>query len=510
MRILIALEDKTLGEYLNNQGHETKTVFVNDIVLYAAQHFSAEVVIYFTSVVKTENHEDVIKALCSRGLRVILAAEKNDPIRAYSAALGITDLLNLPVEPAEVLHRLVNPASKEEAAEAMRQAAVEPRQEKEKKDGPALRLPKISLFRQKKNQEEVQAGGRQEEPADTSPPVAIVDEDKNKEARFYAEENNADDKETVQPVRPLEKLRVTGGIGRLLAGSPQPVEKRREQSSPGQVPVWKIPAAEHDPGVPASAEESTTFREDYRKEPFQTRDNIADDSCLDVLTGCYNRRYLTERCALNGPYSVVFIDLDGFKTVNDVLGHEAGDQVLAAFGKMLVENLKGQDIAVRWGGDEFVLVLPETAPEDAEAVVENLRSAWDRAMPRMGGLRVGLSAGVSSGRGNAGLQDAIKEADRLMYAEKKVRKTREAWGPPKANLPAMPELPENVWMAAKKGLVLAVNIIAVVGMVSAVVWAADYAMQFFGGYSPYLHEAARVVEWFWKTVYAGLTGIPRL
>ena len=231
-----------------------------------------------------------------------------------------------------------------------------------------------------------------------------------------------------------------------------------------------------------------------------------DEIYRDTLTGCYTRRYLTERFPCGGHYSVVFIDLDNFKPVNDILGHEAGDNILKVFGQMLTDHLKGRDLAVRWGGDEFILVLPETTRGEAERVVENLRTAWKKVAPDTGNLEVRFSAGISSGRGNAGLQDAINEADRLMYAEKKVRKTREAWGPPKANLPAMPELPENVWMAAKKGLVLAVNIIAVVGMVFAVVWAADYAMQFFGGYSPYLHEAARVVEWFWKTVYAGLTG----
>lgn len=87
------------------------------------------------------------------------------------------------------------------------------------------------------------------------------------------------------------------------------------------------------------------------------------------MTGCYTRRHLTEKFVSTGVYSVVFIDLDNFKPVNDLLGHEAGDRVLAAFGEMLNRNLKGKDVAVRWGGDEFVLILPETSRTGAERVV---------------------------------------------------------------------------------------------------------------------------------------------
>ncbi len=155
--------------------------------------------------------------------------------------------------------------------------------------------------------------------------------------------------------------------------------------------------------------------------PGQTQEvqlKPADESCRDALTGCYTRRYL-ENVTLDSPYSVVFVDLDSFKSVNDILGHAAGDKVLAAFGKMLVENLKGRDLAVRWGGDEFVLVLPETQPENAEMVTERLRGEWKKAAPDAGNLEVGFSYGIGFGRKAEELQVAIKAAGRAMYFRKR-------------------------------------------------------------------------------------------
>jgi diguanylate cyclase (GGDEF)-like protein len=141
----------------------------------------------------------------------------------------------------------------------------------------------------------------------------------------------------------------------------------------------------------------------------------------DALTGCLTRGAL-QAVMPEGPFSVVFIDLDGFKEVNDTLGHETGDRVLAAFGRMLVENLKGRDAAVRWGGDEFVLILPGTRKRDAERVAANLKEAWERSAPDTGRLKVGFSAGVCEASGPEGFAAAVKEADWLMYEAKRAKK----------------------------------------------------------------------------------------
>jgi diguanylate cyclase (GGDEF)-like protein len=113
-----------------------------------------------------------------------------------------------------------------------------------------------------------------------------------------------------------------------------------------------------------------------RKEVFLEKQAITD-----ALTGLYNRRYLYERLGselrraqrYNRPLSVILVDLDHFKGVNDEYGHQHGDVVLARFGRLLVESLREPDVPCRYGGEEFAVILPETGPEQAMAVAEKLR-----------------------------------------------------------------------------------------------------------------------------------------
>lgn len=148
----------------------------------------------------------------------------------------------------------------------------------------------------------------------------------------------------------------------------------------------------------------------------------------DILTGCYTRRYL-ENIRPEATYAVVFIDLDNFGSVNNILGREAGDRVLAAFGKMLQRNLGDRGVSVRWSEDEFVLVLPGVSKRDAEKVVRKLRQTWRECAPETGSLEVGFSVGVAEWR-SGDIGAVIKEANRQMYAEKRNRKTARDWGQP--------------------------------------------------------------------------------
>jgi len=151
---------------------------------------------------------------------------------------------------------------------------------------------------------------------------------------------------------------------------------------------------------------------------------VRDVDATDLLTGCLTRRYLKEK-GPEFPCSVVFIDLDGFKEVNDSMGHSAGDEVLAAFGRLLRENLGDAGAAVRWGGDEFVLLLPGVREEGARKAVERIRKAWEKDMPRAAAeAGVNFSVGVSWCRGPEELDAAIKRADDLMYRDKRARKER--------------------------------------------------------------------------------------
>ena len=115
------------------------------------------------------------------------------------------------------------------------------------------------------------------------------------------------------------------------------------------------------------------------------RDNVNNSLKLavtDPLTGLYNRRYamphlaaLQERStADNIPLSVLLLDIDKFKSVNDTYGHGVGDEVLAEFADRIRQNLRGMDLSARIGGEEFLAVMPDTAAEDAAVVAERLRA----------------------------------------------------------------------------------------------------------------------------------------
>jgi diguanylate cyclase (GGDEF)-like protein len=141
--------------------------------------------------------------------------------------------------------------------------------------------------------------------------------------------------------------------------------------------------------------------------------------------------------------AVLFLDLDRFKTVNDQLGHDAGDELLAAVAKRLGHGLRAEDTAARLGGDEFVVLLaslpePSEAVQVAERIVERLRAPF-----RIGGreVRISASVGIALSRPAEGRPiDLLREADRAMYRAKARGAGGYAladrdWHPPFAALP---------------------------------------------------------------------------
>jgi len=159
-------------------------------------------------------------------------------------------------------------------------------------------------------------------------------------------------------------------------------------------------------------------------------ETVEAEANLDPLTDLFNRRSLERAleefftlCKQSKmSFSLVLIDLDDFKYVNDNYGHHVGDLVLAKVSKVLRTSMRAKDIVGRWGGDEFMAILPNTDLENAKKVVERIKSQLGKMEILAEGKRfkVSISAGVVQfGENFQSLLDMIKEADRLMYEDKK-------------------------------------------------------------------------------------------
>jgi diguanylate cyclase (GGDEF)-like protein len=149
---------------------------------------------------------------------------------------------------------------------------------------------------------------------------------------------------------------------------------------------------------------------------------------IDALTGLYNRRFAEQRLvaevarsARKGhPLTVVLLDLDEFKHINDTYGHNAGDLVLQEFAAALNRAVRGGDLAVRWGGDEFLLILPECNHEQLKLVLDRLgplELAWEgRKFP------IKYSAGWKDYASGDQPDSMLAAADQALYANKRAAK----------------------------------------------------------------------------------------
>jgi diguanylate cyclase len=150
----------------------------------------------------------------------------------------------------------------------------------------------------------------------------------------------------------------------------------------------------------------------------------------DPLTGLLNRRGFDralEQLHADGlqltSASLLMLDIDHFKRVNDTYGHLFGDQVLCAIGKVLDSLIKGRDIAARFGGEEFVVVLPETPESGAVILAEKFRESFSRARVRRGGSdkvidKLTISIGVAVPRLGEALETTMERADAALYRAK--------------------------------------------------------------------------------------------
>lgn len=150
----------------------------------------------------------------------------------------------------------------------------------------------------------------------------------------------------------------------------------------------------------------------------------------DHLTGIYNRRFFLnsgnrefDRTRIRGgDMSVIMLDIDDFKSINDRFGHDAGDRAIRELASLIAGNLRRNDIPARYGGDEFVILLPGTGPDEASAVAEKIRAIVAACSIDVCGaadLTFTTSIGVSSYRpGSASFDEILKEADAMLYVSK--------------------------------------------------------------------------------------------
>lgn len=163
-----------------------------------------------------------------------------------------------------------------------------------------------------------------------------------------------------------------------------------------------------------------------RMAQMREKDLLIEKSSIDPLTGLLNKQYLMEKYgALGGqpvPMSLLFLDVDDFKAINDRYGHMVGDQVLKGIADCIKAVVRSGNDAVRFGGDEFVVVLEGTSAEDARLVAERIRLcvAELRFVECAPELAITLSIGLIEG--DASITELIGKADRAMYASKNMGK----------------------------------------------------------------------------------------
>jgi two-component system cell cycle response regulator len=170
------------------------------------------------------------------------------------------------------------------------------------------------------------------------------------------------------------------------------------------------------------------------------RENVhmsVEMAMTDQLTGLYNRRYMARHLEtlLSGvaetgkTLAFLVIDVDHFKRVNDSYGHDVGDEVLREFARRIAANIRGHDLACRFGGEEFVVIMPETDVQVATTVAERLRASVECApfpvSRAPGSLTITVSIGIAGAEGPHDTADALlRRADQALYRAKHTGRNR--------------------------------------------------------------------------------------
>jgi diguanylate cyclase (GGDEF)-like protein len=164
---------------------------------------------------------------------------------------------------------------------------------------------------------------------------------------------------------------------------------------------------------------------------FQRFSSIKNIAIYDTLTGLYNRRYFEERLGVDAqksfysgtPLSLVMVDIDHFKKINDTFGHTEGDQVLCKISSLLKTSVRKKDTVARYGGEEFILILPEAGLEESFVIAERIRRQVENTSFEVGQTQVNLtlSMGISNFPSHRAKskEDLVKMADQALYDAKR-------------------------------------------------------------------------------------------
>jgi diguanylate cyclase (GGDEF)-like protein len=201
----------------------------------------------------------------------------------------------------------------------------------------------------------------------------------------------------------------------------------------------------------ASQEEKMSLSERYRKQLRQLErlarisdryqsmmrdlnEALKEASTKDALTGIGNRRMLMERLKaevaraerLDRPLTIAILDVDRFKNVNDQYGHEIGDRVLIEIAQVIETGVRDYDHCGRWGGEEFLIIMPEIGAEDGATVVERIRGDINALRVRSGDDQIEVSAsfGIAERVKGESISETITRADGALYAAKRAGRNR--------------------------------------------------------------------------------------
>jgi diguanylate cyclase (GGDEF)-like protein len=169
---------------------------------------------------------------------------------------------------------------------------------------------------------------------------------------------------------------------------------------------------------------------------LKLKESLKNQSICDPLTGLFNRRYMEEslerefsRANRNkNSLAIIMMDLDHFKRFNDTFGHQAGDTLLRAFGDLLKRNTRGQDIACRYGGEEFALVLTDSNLDGALKRAEILRQqvkqmSVEYAGQLLGAVSISMGVAIFPDHGIT-MADVLRASDQALYSAKREGRDR--------------------------------------------------------------------------------------